>query len=365
MALGPSPLEDAAARGAAALLTGLGYHGAMLSLRQMAVALSAQCICADQERLSEPVRRVASVRNADKFSIVFAEGEVALREALLSPAAAVLTTSKLAEGAASGDKPLLVVTQPRLAFAQAAILLRSDPPPAGVHATAILGANVALGSDISVEAYAVIGDNVRIDSGTRIGTGSVIAEGVRIGKDCRIYPRVVIYQGVSLGDRVTVHAGCVLGSDGFGYVRNAINGDYTQFPQQGTLTIEEDVEIGANTTVDRGALEETRIRRGSKLDNLVHVGHNVCVGRNVVIAAQTGISGSSSIGDGAVLGGQVGIGEHADVGGDVILGGGAGVLSKKKLRGAGMVFWGRPAQPLREYLKSLAVLARLAGKAKE
>jgi UDP-3-O-[3-hydroxymyristoyl] glucosamine N-acyltransferase len=151
----------------------------------------------------------------------------------------------------------------------------------------------------------------------------------------------------------------VLGSDGFGYVRDAETGAYTQFPQQGTLLIEEDVEIGANTTIDRGALEETRIARGTKLDNLIHIGHNVRVGHNVVMAAQTGISGSSTVGDGAILGGQVGIGEHADVGEGVILGGGAGVLSKKKLRGSGIVFWGRPAQPLREYLKGLATLARL------
>jgi UDP-3-O-[3-hydroxymyristoyl] glucosamine N-acyltransferase len=170
----------------------------------------------------------------------------------------------------------------------------------------------------------------------------------------------VIYSGVRLQDRVQVHAGCVLGSDGFGYVRDAETGAYTQFPQQGTLLIEEDVEIGANTTIDRGALEETRIARGTKLDNLVHIGHNVRVGRNVVMAAQTGISGSSTVGDGAILGGQVGIGEHADVGKGVILGGGAGVLSKKKLRGVGVVFWGRPAQPLRAYLKSLATLAALA-----
>ncbi len=161
-----------------------------------------------------------------------------------------------------------------------------------------------------------------------------------------------------------MQAAC-LGSDGFGYVRDQATGAYTQFPQQGRLSIEDDVEIGANTTIDRGALEETLIARGAKLDNLVHIGHNVRIGRNVVIAAQTGISGSSAVGNGAILGGQVGIGEHAEVGPNVILGGGAGVLSKKKLRGEGMVFWGRPAQPLRAYLKGLAVLSRLARKAKE
>ncbi|MGC2583492.1 MAG: UDP-3-O-(3-hydroxymyristoyl)glucosamine N-acyltransferase, partial [Acidobacteriaceae bacterium] len=151
-----------------------------------------------------------------------------------------------------------------------------------------------------------------------------------------------------------------LGSDGFGYVRDANTGRYLQFPQQGRLVIEDDVEIGANTTIDRGALEETRIERGVKIDNLVHLGHNVRVGHDVVIAAQTGVSGSSSIGANAVVGGQVGIGDHATVDEEVILGSGSGVLTHKRVRGRGVVFWGRPARPLHQYLKELAALARLA-----
>ena len=147
--------------------------------------------------------------------------------------------------------------------------------------------------------------------------------------------RVTIYAGVVLGDGVVVQAGAVLGSTGFGYARNAETGEYVLFPQQGRLVIEDDVEIGANTTIDRGALGETRIGRGTKIDNLVHIGHNCVIGKNVVIAAQTGISGSSVVEDGAILGGQVGIGEHATVGEGVILGGGAGVLSGKKMRGQG------------------------------
>jgi UDP-3-O-[3-hydroxymyristoyl] glucosamine N-acyltransferase len=337
----------------------------MVSLRELAEALSAKGVLAEGSNGNEQLRRVANAQNADPFSIVFAESEPALQQALLSPAAAILTTAPLAARIPASTKTLLLVPQPRLAFAQAAILLRDDDPISGVHPTALLSVDVALGNDVSVGPYVTLGKHVVVGDRTRIETGSAIAEGVQIGADCRIYPHVVIYRGVKLADRVIVHAGCVLGSDGFGYVRDAISGAYTQFPQQGTLIIEDDVEIGANTTVDRGALQETRIERGTKLDNLVHVGHNVRIGRNVVIAAQTGISGSSSIGDGAILGGQVGIGEHAEVGADVILGGGAGVLSKKKLRGAGEVFWGRPAQPLREYLKGLATLGRLARKRKD
>ena len=341
----------------------------MLTLRQLAEALQAEYVpCAkpinpEDHPQAECVERVASVRNATQTSLTFAENEATLQEALGSAAAAVLVTPQIAKALLSQakplNKPLLLVAQPRLAFAKASQYLRSAKASTGVHRSAVLASSVKLAEDVSIGAYAVLGEHVDIGPRTRIGAGCVLADGVKIGADCTLYPRVVIYSGVELRERVQVHAGCVLGSDGFGYVRDAETGAYTQFPQQGTLVIEDDVEIGANTTIDRGALEETRIARGTKLDNLVHIGHNVRVGRNVVMAAQTGISGSSTVGDGAILGGQVGIGEHADVGEGVILGGGAGVLSKKKLRGAGVVFWGRPAQPLREYLKGLALVARL------
>ena len=159
-----------------------------------------------------------------------------------------------------------------------------------------------------------------------------------------------------------VHAGAVLGSDGFGYVRDPATGHYEKFPQVGRLEIGDDVEIGANTTIDRGALEVTRIGRGAKIDNLVHIGHNCQIGEDVVIAAQTGLSGSIVIEKDVVLGGQVGIGEHARIEEGVMLGGQGGVLPNKVLRGKGVAFWGTPARPVREYLKQLATLARLARK---
>ena len=336
----------------------------MLSLLQLSEILKVEYIPKDAA-CNTVLEHVRSVRTADEASLVFAESEMALQEALASAAAAVLTTPQLAACIAATKKPLLLSTQPRLAFAQASHLLRPVSHVAGVHPTAIVAAGAHIAKSVTLGPYAVIGEEVCVGERTQIGAGCVIAQGTHIGADCEIFPRVVFYPGVKLGDRVVVHAGCVLGSDGFGYVRDTETGAYTQFPQKGTLWIEDDVEIGANTTIDRGALEETRIARGTKLDNLVHIGHNVRIGRDVVIAAQTGISGSSTVGDGAILGGQVGIGEHAEVGSHVILGGGAGVLSRKKLRGAGMVFWGRPAQPLREYLKSLATLSRLTRKAKE
>ena len=188
---------------------------------------------------------------------------------------------------------------------------------------------------------------------------------MKIGRDCDIYPHVTVYPSTVLGDRIIVHAGAVLGSDGFGYVRDTKTGRYEKFPQVGALVIEDDVEIGANTTIDRGALDETRIGRGSKIDNLVHIGHNCRLGENVIIAAQTGLSGSIVIENDVVLGGQVGIGEHARIEEGVMLGGQGGVLPNKVLRGKGVAFWGTPAQPVRRYLKQLAALARLSAKEKK
>jgi UDP-3-O-[3-hydroxymyristoyl] glucosamine N-acyltransferase len=159
-----------------------------------------------------------------------------------------------------------------------------------------------------------------------------------------------------------VQAGAVLGSEGFGYVRDSQTGRYEQSPQIGHLAIEDDVEIGANSTVDRGALDETRIRRGTKIDNLVHVGHNVQIGENVVIAAQTGLSGSVTIANNVIIGGQVGIADHVRIEEGAILGAQCGIPTKKVIRGKGVVFWGTPARPIREYLKELAFLSRSAKK---
>ncbi|HEX3436295.1 MAG TPA: UDP-3-O-(3-hydroxymyristoyl)glucosamine N-acyltransferase [Pseudacidobacterium sp.] len=305
------------------------------------------------------VTRVSSAARAASDSLVFAEDEASIQQALASNAAAVLVTGELAQQIETA-KPLLIMRHPRLGFARAARLLQIKNLAEGIHPTAIVAPEVQLAEGVSVGAYAVIERDAQIGAGTNIGAGVVISAGVRIGESCRIYPRVVLYSGVTLGNRVVVHAGAVLGADGFGYVRDTETGEYLQFPQQGTLVIEDDVEIGANSTIDRGALEETRISRGVKLDNLVHVGHNVRIGRNVVIAAQTGVSGSSEIGDDAIVGGQVGIGDHVEIGEKVILGSQAGILPHKKLRGPGIVFWGTPARPLKDYLKELAALARLA-----
>lgn len=326
-----------------------------MKLSHLAQALDAELRLAGDD---VEVSGVSSASSSTPAKLVFAEDPESLAAALASVAAAVLLRPNLVEHA--GGKSLLILPQPRLAFAQAARLLRPAPAPSGVHPAAVVHPTARVAEAVSIGPGAVIEAEARIGPGTRIDAGAVIGAGVQIGANCHIYPRVVLYPGTQLGNNVMAHAGAVLGSDGFGYVRDANSGRYLQFPQQGRLVIEDDVEIGANTTIDRGALDETRIERGVKIDNLVHLGHNVRVGHDVVIAAQTGVSGSSSIGAGAIVGGQVGIGDHATVDPGVVLGSGSGVLTHKKVRGRGVVFWGRPARPLHQYLKELATLARLA-----
>jgi UDP-3-O-[3-hydroxymyristoyl] glucosamine N-acyltransferase len=289
--------------------------------------------------LEYEISQVSSIDAATPVSLVFATDARSLVAALNSSAGLILTSARFAEEAGQADPRVLDVADPRLAFSQVARMLR-PAVKATIHPSAIVSALASVGE------------------GTSAGPGAVIEDNVRLGRDCVIGPKVIIYAGVEIGNRVTVQAGAVLGSTGFGYARDGATGEYLLFPQQGALVIEDDVEIGANTTIDRGALEETRIGRGTKIDNLVHIGHNCRIGKNVIIAAQTGISGSSVVEDGAILGGQVGIGEHATVGPGVILGGGAGVLSGKKMQGPGEVFWGRPARPLKEYLRDLARLKK-------
>lgn len=310
---------------------------------------------------STRLRGIASVASASPGDLVFVEDEKNLARALQSKASAVIA-GEFATGKTSA-KPLLIHSQPRMGFARAAELFKplSEAKP-GVHPSAVVHASANLGKNVTVAERVVIGEGAKVGDGTRMGAGCVLGANVSVGRDCELYPNVTIYPAVRLGDRVIVHAGAVLGSDGFGYVRDRETGRYEKFPQIGRLEIEDDVEIGANSTIDRGALEVTRIGRGTKIDNLVHVGHNCQIGEDVVIAAQTGLSGSITIEKNVVLGGQVGIGEHARIAEGVMLGGQGGVLPNKVLRGSGVAFWGTPAKPVREYLKQLAALARLAKK---
>ena len=304
---------------------------------------------------------IASLESATENDLVFVEAADDLSAALESPAAAVVA-GEFARGI-QVRKPLLIAQQPRLAFARAGKVIfpprRREP---GIASSAFVHDSVKMGKLVSVEPGCYIGEGTVIGDRTRIGVGGFIAPRVTIGDDCSLKARVTVYSDTNIGNHVIVQAGAVLGSDGFGFVRDETTGVYEKFPQVGRLEIADDVEIGANVTIDRGALDATVIGRGTKIDNQVHIGHNVRIGKNVVIAAQTGISGSVVIEDNVVIAGQVGLADHVRIGEGAILGAQCGVPTKKVIRGRGVVFWGTPARPIREYLKQLAALARLGKK---
>ena len=287
------------------------------------------------------VSRVSAIGDATPDALVFAQDESSLAAAIASSAGIILAPRKLLANQTTGQDPrVLAVDAPRYVFALAGKALAppreaSIHPSASVHPTATLGARAQIGAQAVVEAGVTLGDDVTLGSG------------------------VVLCTGTTLGSRVVVQAGAVLGGAGFGYATHPATGEHVLFPQQGTLVIEDDVEIGANTTIDRGALGETRIGAGTKIDNQVHIGHNCRIGRNVLIAAQVGISGSCTIGDGVVMAGQVGLGDHVTIGPGVILGGASGVFPGKRLEGPGQMFMGVPAEPLKDYLKSIAKVRRL------
>lgn len=326
-------------------------------VKDIAKAIGARVI--GDERVE--VSGIASIASAVNGDLVFADDEKHFSSAMDSSAAAIIA-GPFAQNIKS-FKPVLIVPHPKLAFARAATLFNNaENRKPGVDPRAIVLPSAVIAESATIDPWTFVGEKATVGERTWVGAGCVISRGVQIGNGCKIFPSVTIYPGTRIGNGVIVHAGAVLGSDGFGYVRDPETGRHEKFPQVGRLEIEDAVEIGANTTIDRGALEVTRIGRGTKIDNLVHIGHNCLIGENVLIAAQAGFSGSITIENNVVIGGQVGVGEHARIQEGVMLGGQAGVLPKKVLRGKGVAFWGTPAKPLREYLKSLAALARLGRK---
>ncbi len=261
------------------------------------------------------------------------------------------------EGIALPGKIILRSSQPKVAFAKAAAILLDRPVIAsGIHPTAIVAPLARVAPGVSIGAYAVIAEDAHIGEHTQIGAHCVIGAGCWIGENCRVHPRVTMYAGTRIGHRVEIHAGAVLGADGFGY---AFDGErYWKFPQTGIVQIADDVEIGANATIDRGSLDDTRLARGVKIDNLVHIGHNVQVGEHTVIAAQTGVSGSSKIGHHVVIGGQVGIADHCTIEDHAVLGAQAGIPTGKIVQSR-QVVWGTPARPLAKFKEAYAWFARL------
>ena len=261
---------------------------------------------------------------------------------------------------------IIKAKNPKLAFAKVAAQLHPfNWRTNNIHETAIVTSDVMEFRAYFIGAFVTIGENCVAGEGTQILDGARIGNNVSIGKNSIIHPNVVIYDNVEIGHDCIIHAGAVIGADGFGFVRDGARG-YVKFPQIGAVVIEDDVEIGANSCIDRGALGETRIGAGTKIDNFVQIAHNVQIGKRVVIAAQTGISGSTIIEDDCVIGGQVGMGDHATVKTGAIIGSQAGVLPGKIVREG--VWWGTPVQPLDEYKRQNAHvkgIARLKDEVKE
>jgi len=320
------------------------------TVRQIAALLSLE-YQGDGDRL---LAKVCSWESADESSLVFLEREEnKLLQAGNLRAACVIAPRDLAPEAMT----VIFSKQPKLDFARAAAYLHPLPKSRGMrHPAAFVAPEAEIDEQVELGPFAVV------EGGARIGRGSILHAGVFIGRDCRIgsecilYPGVVLYPGALLGDRVILHAGVVVGSDGFGYVYDGSR--QWKFPQIGSVVLEDDVEIGANSVLDRGSLGTTRIGKGSKLDNLVQIAHNVEIGKHVVIAAQTGISGSTVIEDHAIIGGQVGFGDHAHVQQGAVIGSKAGILPGKIVR-SGEVYWGVPVRPLREYKRLNALFGRL------
>ena len=298
------------------------------------------------------VHRVASLDAAVPGDIAYLDDEKFSEAAAKSKASCVIVRAD----SELGLPCQLKVKNPKLAFALIAAVLH--PPkqrPPEVHSSAVIADTADVALQVFVGAFVCIGENSKVASGTQIRAGAKIGDEVTIGTDCVIHPNVFVEDGVTIGDRVILHAGAVIGADGFGYVRGDMG--YHKFPQIGTVVIEDDVEIGANATIDRGALGRTRIGRGTKLDNMVHVGHNCDIGQRVVIAAQTGISGTVTIENDCVIGGQVGFGDHIHVQSGAVIGSKAGILPGKIVRPG--VWWGIPIQPLDEYKRLNAHLGRV------
>lgn len=297
--------------------------------------------------------KVSSLESADASSLVFLEDREPESSPAGTAAGCVLTSRRLATVATN----VIFSEHPKVDFARAAAYLYPWPQSRGAHdPKAEIAPEAVIEADVEIGPFAVVERGARIGQGSIIRAGAVVGRDCCIGRSCILNPGVVLYPGVQIGDRVILHAGVILGGDGFGYVSDGRN--QIKFPQVGRIIIEDDVEIGCNTTVDRGSLGTTRIGAGTKVDNLVQIAHNVVIGRNVVIAAQTGISGSTVIEDNAVIGGQVGFGDHVRVQQGAVIGSKAGILPGKIVR-SGEVYWGVPIRPLREYKRLNALFGRL------
>ena len=298
------------------------------------------------------IARVAGIQDAKPGDLTFVANskyESALAD---TRASAVL----LRDGALTAPCAVLRTSDPYLAFARAVGLFAPAwRPSPGIHAMAAVAAGAQLGSNVSIGAFVSIGDGASVGDNTVVFPNVTIGDGARIGSDCVIHSNVAIRERVVIGHRVILQNGVVLGSDGYGFVRRS-DGTHEKIPQVADVVIEDDVELGANTTVDRPAVGETRIRTGTKIDNLVQIAHGVTVGRNVLMAAQVGIAGSTDIEDAVVFGGQVGVGGHLTIGRGSVAVGQSGVTNSLP---AGAIVAGYPAIDSHEWRRSSVLFKRL------
>lgn len=305
------------------------------------------------------IRGIAGLESAGAADITFAEGGRAIARAAHSAAGCILVPA----GTLLPGQTTIAVSHPKLALVRAAAALlpaaRIEP---GIHPTAVVFPSARLAPGVTVQAHAVIEEGATIGEGTLLGVGVFLGRGVEVGSNSILHPRVSVYPGARIGSQVVIHSGAVIGSDGFGYV--FAEGRHHKFPQLGQVIIEDNVEIGSNTTIDRGSLGNTVIGQGSKIDNLVQIAHNVRIGRHCVIAAQSGISGSVEIGDYVVMGGQVGVGDRARIEDQAVIGAQAGIPTGKIVR-RGSVMWGTPARPMPQFKKTYAHLTNLPNLAKK
>jgi UDP-3-O-[3-hydroxymyristoyl] glucosamine N-acyltransferase len=250
------------------------------------------------------------------------------------------------------------VSDPYQSFLQVIDLFYPPPQrlPTGIHPAAIIDVSAKIGPNAAIGAYVIIGERCTIGSGTAIYHGTVLSEGVQVGDESIIYSNVSIRENCKIGDRVIIHSGTAIGSDGFGFTPKE-DGSHEKIPQRGIVVIEDDVEIGANCTIDRATIGETRIKRGTKLDNLIHIAHNVIIGEHTVMAAQTGISGSTKVGKYCAFGGQVGLTGHITIADKTTIGAQSGV--PKSIEESGKTYFGYPAKELHETLKIQAAQNQL------
>lgn len=283
--------------------------------------------------------------------LTFAVDENKLTIVEQSQTSCILTTTTVRKSI----KTLIRVSNPKLAFL---ILYHALYPTilrkSFIHPSAVLAHSVRLGNNVWIDSYVTIEENVTIGDNTVIESGSVIKKNCSLGNFCHLHPRVVLYENTVLKNNVILHSGVVVGSDGFGYVKE--KGEIYKFPQLGKVTIEEDVEIGANSTIDKGSLDDTIIGSNTKIDNLCHIAHNVKIGKNVIMAAQCGIAGSTVIEDNVTMSGQIAVTDNVRVGKNVVIGGKSAIIGDIK---DNAVVWGNPARPIAQTKKQMAVLSWL------